>query len=502
MTAAPFPSLSITEDRLVPQGAFAEAQAEFLSPDRAVVAELDALLAAKKVGVVAHFYMDPELQGVLSALSWPHVHISDSLVMADAAVRMAQAGCEAVVVLGVDFMSENARAMLDHAGLERVPVYRVAAEPIGCSLAESAEGLAYGAYLHRAAQTPRSVHVVYINTSLRTKGKAHALVPTITCTSSNVLATVLSCFAQIEDAHVYFGPDTYMGRNLVELLRSLASMGDDAVRAVHPAHTRASLEALLPRFHYFEQGSCVVHHLFGAEVAERVRRDYADAYVSAHLEVPGEMFHVALEHQRRDAGVVGSTSNILDFIARKVKRAVESGGGERIRVVLGTEAGMITSIVNEVQRTLRAHPGSGVVVEIVFPVASEAITLAPESELAIVPGVAAGEGCSTEGGCATCPFMKMNSLDALLDVVRKVGVADDDLARFEPRQYTERIAGRKAADIGGEPILHMREFSRGGRLPAALVDDVLTRFARRAASSAEGPAHAPDEPGAAEPARE
>lgn len=27
-----------------------------------------------------------------------------------------------------------------------------------------------------------------------------------------------------------------------------------------------------------------------------------------------------------------------------------------------------------------------------------------------------GEGCSTAGGCATCPFMKMNDLDALLDV--------------------------------------------------------------------------------------
>ena len=27
-----------------------------------------------------------------------------------------------------------------------------------------------------------------------------------------------------------------------------------------------------------------------------------------------------------------------------------------------------------------------------------------------------GEGCSTAGGCATCPFMKMNDLDALMDV--------------------------------------------------------------------------------------
>jgi quinolinate synthase len=70
------------------------------------------------VGIVAHFYMDPEVQGVLAAAAkqWPHIHISDSLVMADKAVAMAQAGCTAVAVLGVDFMTENVRAVMDGAG--------------------------------------------------------------------------------------------------------------------------------------------------------------------------------------------------------------------------------------------------------------------------------------------------------------------------------------------------------------------------------------------------
>ena len=36
-----------------------------------------------------------------------------------------------------------------------------------------------------------ALHVVYINTSLRTKALSHAAVPTITCTSSNVVQTVL-----------------------------------------------------------------------------------------------------------------------------------------------------------------------------------------------------------------------------------------------------------------------------------------------------------------------
>lgn len=33
--------------------------------------------------------------------------------------------------------------------------------------------------------------------------------------------------------------------------------------------------------------------------------------------------------------------------------------------------------------------------------------------LSVVPGPAGGEGCSLEGGCASCPYMKMNSLQAL-----------------------------------------------------------------------------------------
>lgn len=198
-----------------PQGAFAEAQAQYLRPDAAAVDRLASELRAKRIGVVAHFYMDPQVQGVLSAAAeqWPHVHISDSLVMADAAVKMAEAGCEVVAVLGVDFMSENVRAILDEAGhtgvkvrrgwrirararaewpgdgcgrptrwravsspeagcpcstpkalstplFSRPPsppaqVYRMSSSPIGCSLAEAAESAAYDAYLSEVGRSRR-----------------------------------------------------------------------------------------------------------------------------------------------------------------------------------------------------------------------------------------------------------------------------------------------------------------------------------------------------------
>ena len=172
---------------------------EFLEPDAAAVDALVAELSSKNIGIVAHFYMDPQVQGVLMAAKakYPHVFISDSLVMADAAVKMVEAGCTSVMVLGVDFMSENVRAILDDAGHGDAKVYRMAAEDIGCSLAEAAQGDAYYNYLEQAQGVTDAVHIIYINTALDTKARANALVPTITCTSSNVVQTVLQAAYQV-----------------------------------------------------------------------------------------------------------------------------------------------------------------------------------------------------------------------------------------------------------------------------------------------------------------
>lgn len=53
---------------------------------------------------------------------WPHIHVSDSLVMADLSVKMAEQGCKYIAVLGVDFMSENVQAILTQAGHPDVQV--------------------------------------------------------------------------------------------------------------------------------------------------------------------------------------------------------------------------------------------------------------------------------------------------------------------------------------------------------------------------------------------
>ncbi|MCU0675185.1 MAG: hypothetical protein MUE69_20630 [Myxococcota bacterium] len=118
--------------------------------------------------------------------------------------------------------------------------------------------------------------------------------------------------------------------------------------------------------------------------------------------------------------------------------------------MLGTEAGMITPIVRQVQTILAQHAGTRVACEIVFPVASESMTTTGDSKLPIVPGPSGGEGCTVAGGCATCPYMKMNSLDALFEVLAKIGVKTEaELVPYEPKKYAEPIAGRTAADLGG-----------------------------------------------------
>jgi quinolinate synthase len=61
---------------------------------------------------------------------------------------------------------------------------------------------------------------VYINTSLRTKAYAHEAVPTITCTSSNVVQTVLQAFAQVRTPCRVL----VMPAELTVLLQALGSM--------------------------------------------------------------------------------------------------------------------------------------------------------------------------------------------------------------------------------------------------------------------------------------
>ena len=127
---------------------------------------------------------------------------------------------------------------------------------------------------------------------------------------------------------------------------------------------------------------------------------------------------------------------------------------------------MVTAIVRKVQSKLQEYNRDDISVEVIFPVASEAV--AQDEEFGVVPGVAGGEGCSTAGGCATCPYMKMNTLDAMTDVIAKTGDRQG-LRGFEPEKYAESLDGRTIAEVGGEPILFMRHFQKHGEMDPQLL---------------------------------
>lgn len=122
--------------------------------------------------------------------------------------------------------------------------------------------------------------------------------------------------------------------------------------------------------------------------------------------------------------------------------------------------------------------GDNVEAEVVFPVSTEAISeTAGSNDLSFVPGQTGGEGCSVQGGCANCPYMKMNNLRALEGVLDLVDTPNESLLEgYKPRAYQEPMPdGRSIAEAGGVPILRMRHFSQKKELPEELVDEVTKR---------------------------
>lgn len=113
--------------------------------------------------------------------------------------------------------------------------------------------------------------------------------------------------------------------------------------------------------------------------------------------------------------------------------------------------------------------------------------------LSVLPGPAMGEGCSLEGGCASCPYMRMNTLAALHTVCGMIGggpEAQAALEAYKPKLYEQRLVepgkagaaeggaqGRSIAQAGCTSILHMQDFQKGKRFSDKLVADITTRNA-------------------------
>jgi hypothetical protein len=84
----------------------------------------------------------------------------------------------------------------------------------------------------------------------------------------------MQAFAQVPDLSIFYGPDSYMGANIVELFQQMTVMTDEEVAAIHPEHNVGSIKKLLPRLYYYQvrslgcfktprKNSLYVLHLYG-----------------------------------------------------------------------------------------------------------------------------------------------------------------------------------------------------------------------------------------------
>ena len=240
----------------------AQAWAKVLPPlgadeRRQLKARAAALLAAHRAVLVAHYYVDGDLQDL--ALETGGI-VADSLEMARFGRDHA---ATTLVVAGVRFMGESAKILSPDKRVLMPDLDATCSLDLGCPADE------FAAFCD--AHPDRQV-VVYANTSAAVKARADWMV-----TSSCALAIVEHLKAQGQK--VLWAPDRHLGRYIQE------STGADML---------------------LWNGACIVHDEFKGLELELLKREHPEAQVLVHPESPRSV--VAL------ADVVGSTTQLLNAV--------------------------------------------------------------------------------------------------------------------------------------------------------------------------------------------
>ena len=225
----------------------------------AAKARAKALLEAHDAVLVAHYYVDGDLQDL--ALETGGC-VADSL-------EMARFGREhparTLVVAGVRFMGESAKILSPDKRVLMPDLEATCSLDLGCPPDE------FNAFCD--AHPDRTV-VVYANTSAAVKARADWMV-----TSSCALAIVKHL--KDEGRKILWAPDRHLGRYIQE------QTGADML---------------------MWNGACIVHDEFKGLELELLKREHPEAQVLVHPESPKSV--VAL------ADVVGSTTQILQAVLK------------------------------------------------------------------------------------------------------------------------------------------------------------------------------------------
>ncbi|MDY7572875.1 quinolinate synthase NadA [Actimicrobium sp. CCI2.3] len=281
------------------------------------------LLIEKQAVLVAHYYVDADLQDLAEETGGC---VSDSLEMA----RFGRDHpAKTLVVAGVRFMGETAKILSPEKTVLMPDLDATCSLDLGCPADE------FAAFCD--AHPDRTV-VVYANTSAAVKARADWMV-----TSSIGLDIVAHLHAQ--GKKILWAPDKHLGGYIQK---------------------QTGADMLL------WQGSCLVHDEFKGVELELLISEHPEAMVLVHPESPAAV--VAL------ADVVGSTSQL---IAATLTPGVES-------FIVATDNGIL-------HKMRLAAPGK-----------------------TFIEAPTAGNSATCKS-CAHCPWMAMNGLQNLADVLESLG---------------------------------------------------------------------------------
>lgn len=292
------------------------------------------LLKEKQAVLVAHYYVDPDLQDLAEETGGC---VSDSLEMA----RFGRDHpAKTLVVAGVRFMGETAKILSPEKKVLMPDLDATCSLDLGCPPEE------FAAFCD--AHPDRTV-VVYANTSAAVKARADWMV-----TSSIGLDIVAHLHAQ--GKKILWAPDKHLGSYIQK---------------------QTGADMLL------WQGSCIVHDEFKGIELELLKRAHPKAKVLVHPESPAAVV--------AQADVVGSTSQLI----------AATHTADTDEFIVATDNGIL-------HKMRMAAPGKRFI---------EAPT--------------AGNSATCKS-CAHCPWMAMNGLQNLADVLetgRNEILVDPEIAR-------------------------------------------------------------------------
>lgn len=217
-------------------------------------ARIKALLIREDAVLVAHYYVDADLQALAEETGGC---VSDSLEMARFGHHHP---AKTLVVAGVKFMGETAKILNPEKRVLMPTLEATCSLDLGCPVQE---------FTTFCDAHPDHTVVVYANTSAAVKARADWVV------TSSIAVDVVDHLAGLGEK-IIWAPDKYLG---------------------------AYVEKMTGADMLLWNGSCIVHEEFKARGILDLKKVYPDAAVLVHPESPASVVEIA--------DVVGSTSQLI-----------------------------------------------------------------------------------------------------------------------------------------------------------------------------------------------